>query len=127
MSKKEKDMQYYLDHYKSIKLESKLLFSEDEITQDEINFMLERAKNGFYRDCYQLGLYYHLRLKDKENAEKWWKKFISCSNGNILLRAFYQLSNLCVYDWAYRCLNKAAKKGNKKAIKTIETIKSEIN
>ena len=113
--KKDNDMNYYLNQYKSIKIESKLINVDERITKEELDFMLLMVIEGSSRECYHLFLYFYLKEDNKDIAEEWFKKFINSSNSNLLWRAFYQLSYLELFDYSYRCLKKAASKGHKKA------------
>lgn len=94
----------------SWRLESKLLKTNDQLSEEEINFLRCRAEEGSPLGEFIYGLYYLLHKKDEKTAEEWWNKFFYHSNGLALWKAsgiFAYLGDE-YYEWSMKCLRRSA-------------------
>ena len=98
------------DLEKSFKIEAKMLKTNDKLTEEEIDFLKNRAEEGCPRDQFNYGLYYLLNEGNEKEAEVWWNKFFYHSNGFALWRAsgiFAYLGDE-YYEWSMKCLRRSA-------------------
>jgi len=100
------------------RIENKMLDKKtQQITPEEVAFIKERAESGSPNCEFVYGLYILLYEDDLKEAEVWWNKFYEVSNGYCLMNAVKVFAYLGddYYDWAMKCLEKAASRKYKPA------------
>ena len=94
----------------AFRIESKMLKTNNLLTEEEISFLKARAEEGAPVAEFQYGLYFFLQENDEKTANEWWNKFFYHSNGFGLWRAsgiFAYLGDE-FYDWSMKCLRRSA-------------------
>ena len=94
----------------TFKLQEKLLYSSEPLTNEETILLKGFAEDGTPRPELLYGIYLFLGLNDLKTAEEWWEKFIKHANGLILFEAsgiFAYLGDE-FYEWSMRCLRRSA-------------------
>ena len=94
----------------SWRIESKLLYTTNRLTQEEIEFVKVRAEQGLPISEFIYGLYFLLSKRNEKAAEEWWNKFFYHANGYALWKAsgiFAYLGDE-YYEWSMKCLRRSA-------------------
>lgn len=100
----------WLDLKETIRIELKLLKTNEPLTFDEVSFIKTRAEEGVPKNEFVLGLYYLIQEENEFEADKWWTKFFYHANGYGLWKAsgiFAYLGDQ-YYEWSMRCLRRSA-------------------
>ena len=98
------------DLKEALRIEDKLLKTNDRLTEEEILFLKREAEGGAPAAEFRYGLYFLLDKNDEKTAEEWWNKFFYHCNGFGLWRAsgiFAYLGDQ-YYEWSMHCLRRSA-------------------
>lgn len=93
-----------------VRIETKLLQTNEPLTNEEIQFLKDYAESGAHLGEFNYGLSYLLKEKDEKTAEEWWNKFFYHYNGIGLWKAsgiFAYLGDE-YYEWSMKCLRRSA-------------------
>ena len=113
------------DLKESLRIEYKILKTNEKLTSEEINFLKHGAKEGVPILEFSYGLYFLLFESDEKTAEVWWNKFFYHSNWLGLWKAsgiFAYLGDE-YYDWSMKCLRRSAWRQFKLAKMMLKTMK----
>jgi hypothetical protein len=75
------------DLKESWRIETKMLKTNEQLTNNEIDFLKRHAESGSPLGEFDYGLYYLLFENNEKKAEEWWNKFFYHSNGFGLWKA----------------------------------------
>ena len=98
------------DLKESWRIETKMLKTNEQLTNNEIDFLKRHAESGSPLGEFDYGLYYLLFENNEKKAEEWWNKFFYHSNGFGLWKAsgiFAYLGDQ-YYEWSMKCLRRSA-------------------
>ena len=98
------------DLKESWRIETKMLKTNEQLTNNEIYFLKRHAESGSPLGEFDYGLYYLLFENNEKKAEEWWNKFFYHSNGFGLWKAsgiFAYLGDQ-YYEWSMKCLRRSA-------------------
>lgn len=98
------------DLKESWRIESKMLTTNERLTQEEIDFLKARADEGSPLAEFNYGLYYLLMENDEKTAEEWWNKSFYHCNGFGLwkMSGIFAYLGDEYYEWSMKCLRRSA-------------------
>ena len=90
----------------------KYLRTTTKLTDKEVKYLINRAKEGNQIAELVYGFYLYFELNNHEQAFRWWNKFYRHACGSALWLAFedFRMQGDEFYEWAYKCLKKSASK-----------------
>lgn len=96
-----------------------------ELTTEEVNFMVTEASRGVPRQVFNYGVYIFLLNHNEEEARSWFNKALKAMNGYALLRASGKLAELGdqFIDDSMRYLRRAAWRQNPIAKRMLKFMK----
>ena len=99
------------DVLETLRIERKMLSKKnEEITPEELSFILKHAESGSPLGEFDYGLYLLLYEHNEKEAEKWWtKSFYHCNGFGLWKQSgiFAYLGDE-YYEWSMRCLRRSA-------------------